>query len=94
MTIVLISAETYRRPCAYYEVKRSYEMGKGMLSIHIRNINAPKIGTDIRGQSPYEQLAGGGRKLSTIVPTYDWVLGDGYGNLAACTEKAAQLAGR
>jgi hypothetical protein len=54
VTIVLIGNETSTRPWVHYEIQKSWSEGKGLLGIYIHNINAPRIGTDKKGQNPFD----------------------------------------
>ena len=98
VTVVLIGAETYDRPWVQHEIKRSYELGKGMIGVYLNNVKDPHNGTDKRGRNPFEYwtIEQGGRKilLSSIYPVYDWVSDDGYKNLPTWLDKAAAAAGR
>jgi len=98
VTVVLFGAETFDRPWVRHEIKRSHELGKGLLAIDIHSVKDPQHGADFQGKNPldYWQVDGGGRKvgLSSIYPTYDWVVDNGYTNLSAWIEAAAKAAGR
>jgi hypothetical protein len=97
VTVVLFGAETYDRPWVRHEIKRSFELGKGMLGIDIHNIKDPQLGTDAQGKNPlgYWEVDRNGKKvpLSNLYKSYDWVRDDGYNNLAAWIEAAAKAAG-
>jgi hypothetical protein len=98
VTVVLFGAETYNRPWVRHEIKRSYELKKGMLAIDIHNVKHPRIGTDVQGKNPlsYWQVEVGGQKvlMSSLYKSYDWVGDDGYANLSGWIEAAAKAAGR
>ena len=98
VTVVLIGAETSERPWVRHEIKRSYELGKGMIGIWLNNVKDPQTGTDVRGKNPFDywQVDQGARKvsMSSLYPVYDWVGDDGYKNLPSWLDKAASAAGR
>ena len=98
VTVVLIGSETYDREWVRHEIKRSYELTKGILGIYIHNVKDPQYGTDTKGKNPldYWTVEQNGRKVpfSSLYKTYDWVNDDGYTNLAAWVEAAAKAAGR
>lgn len=98
VTVVLFGAETYNREWVRHEIKRSYELEKGMLAIDIHNVKDPQLGTDIQGQNPLEywSVERNGSKVSfaSLYRTYDWVRDNGYANMPAWIETAAQDAGR
>lgn len=98
VTVVLIGSETYNRDWVRHEIKRSYELGKGILGIYIHNVKDPKLGTDIKGKNPLDfwSITRNGSKVSfsSLYKTYDWVNDDGYTNLSSWIEAAAKAAGR
>ncbi|EJC6859409.1 TIR domain-containing protein [Vibrio parahaemolyticus] len=98
VTVILFGAETYDRKWVRHEIKRSYELKKGILAIDIHRVKDPKKGADIQGKNPldYWFIEKNGRKVyfSEMYETYDWVNDDGYKNLASWIEKAAKAAGR
>ncbi|QEH79305.1 TIR domain-containing protein [Sphingomonas sp. C8-2] len=96
VTVVLYGAETYNRPWVRHEIKRSHQLGKGLLAIDIHSIKDPQLGTDVAGHNPlaYWTDKPGGRSLSQIYRSYDWVRDDGYANMAAWIEAAAKQVGR
>lgn len=98
VTVVLFGTETYDRPWVRHEIKRSYELGKGMLAIDIHNVRDPQSGTDFPGRNPldYWTVKRGGSDVpfSSLYSSYDWVRDNGYANLAAWVEAAAKAAGR
>ncbi|WP_448671274.1 TIR domain-containing protein [Pseudoxanthomonas mexicana] len=49
--IVLIGTDTSKRPWVNYEIKKAWEDGKGLLGIHIHNLNCPNNGTCHRGSA-------------------------------------------
>jgi hypothetical protein len=98
VTAVLFGRETYDRQWVLHEVKRSYQLGKGILAIDIHNVRDPQTGTDIQGRNPldYWEITQIGQKvkLSRLYKTYDWVRNDGYNNVSSWIEDAAKGAGR
>ncbi|KUJ00523.1 TIR domain-containing protein [Vibrio sp. MEBiC08052] len=98
VTVILFGAETYERKWVRHEIKRSYELNKGILAIDIHRIKDPQKGSDTQGKNPldYWSIEKNGRKVcfSELYETYDWVNDNGYNNLATWIEKAAKAAGR
>jgi len=98
VTVVLFGAETYEREWVRHEIKRSYQLGKGILAIDIHRIEAPKKGADVQGKNPLDfwsaTVDGVKTPFSRIYKTYDWVANDGYKNMPAWIEAAAKAAGR
>ena len=98
VTVVLFGAETYDREWVRHEIKRSYELQKGILAIDIHSVKDPQLGTDKQGRNPldYWTVKRNGKDvpMSKIYKTYDWVRDDGYRNLPGWIEAAAGAAGR
>ena len=98
VTVVLFGAQTYDREWVRHEIKRSYELKKGMLAIDIHRIKDPQLGEDVQGRNPldYWSAERNGRKVpfSSLYSTYDWVNKDGYNNMSTWIENAAVAAGR
>lgn len=98
VTVVLFGAETYDREWVRHEIKRSYELKKGIVAIDIHKIKDPLLGSDKQGKNPldYWAIEQNGRTVpfSNFYKTYDWVDDDGYNNLASWIEAAAKAAGR
>jgi len=98
VTVVLFGAETFSREWVLHEIKRSHELGKGMLAIDIHSVRDPQLGADSQGRNPLDywsaDTGGVETPLSQIYRTYDWVRDDGYHNMPAWIEAAAKAAGR
>jgi hypothetical protein len=99
VTVVLVGAQTAQRKWVNYEIKKSHGDGKGLLAITLHNIRATAQNYGIPGPNPLAgfwvpDVFGGRRYLSDIWPTYDWINDDGYNNVGAWIEAAAQQAGR
>lgn len=105
VTVVLIGAETAQRGWVNYEIEKSLERGNGMLGIYIHNIGNREGQKDYAGANPFDNftiekpssfsyIANTRAPLSTIYPTYDWVLGNGYNNFSTWVENAAKAAGK
>jgi len=98
VTVVLFGAETYDREWVRHEIKRSYELRKGILAIDIHNVKDPQKGVDVQGRNPLEywsvERSGRNVTFDQIYSTYDWVNDDGYTNLTNWIEAAAKAAGR
>lgn len=98
VTAVLFGAQTYEREWVRYEIKRSYELRKGILAIDIHNVKDPQLGPDVQGRNPLEywSVKQNGRDVpfTALYRTYDWVRDDGYANMPLWIEEAARAAGR
>lgn len=94
VTVVLFGAETYDREWVRHEIKRSYELKKGILAIDIHRVKDPRDGADKPGKNPLDYWKVGSVPFSQIYKTYDWVNDGGYQNMPAWIEAAAKAAGR
>jgi hypothetical protein len=98
VTVVLIGAETFCRNWVLHEIKRSYELKKGILGVYIHNVQDPQYGTDMKGRNPLEywSITKNGTKVSfsSMYRTYDWVTDNGYNNFSSWVESAAKAVGR
>ncbi len=66
VTVVLIGSETYDREWVRFEIKRSYELGKGMLGVYIHNVRDPQLGTDTKGKNPFDHWTVEGAVVSAL----------------------------
>jgi hypothetical protein len=98
VTVVLFGYETYEREWVRHEINRSYQLGKGMLSIDIHKIKDPQLGADRPGKNPlaYWRITRDGKPVpfTQLYKTYDWVDDNGYDNIGTWIEAAAKAAGR
>ena len=92
VTVVLFGAETYEREWVRHEIKRSYELGKGLLAVDIHSVKDPQRGTDVQGKNPlnYFNVKQNGQdvSLSSLYKSYDWVRDNGYTNMPSWIEAA------
>ena len=94
VTVVLFGAETYEREWVKHEIKRSFELGKGILAIDIHGIKDPQKGADVQGKNPLAHWKTGDTPFTKKYKTYNWVDDDGYTNMPTWIEEAAKAAGR
>ncbi|WP_440235049.1 TIR domain-containing protein [Brevundimonas diminuta] len=94
VTVVLYGRETYDRDWVRHEIKRSYELNKGLLAIDIHQIKDPSSGVDQPGRNPLSYFTVDGKPMSSLYANYDWVRDNGYANMPAWIEAAARAAGR
>lgn len=92
VTVVLIGSETCTRDYVQYEIIQSYNKPNAMIGIYIHNMKTQKGLTCTKGSNPfgnvYVERGGVKNFLSSVIPTYDWVLDDGYNNLGKWIENA------
>src|SRR3546814_18533204 len=63
VTEVLFGAETYDREWVRHEIKRSYELGKGLLAIDIHSVKDPDRKSVVQGKSVAVRVDFGGRRI-------------------------------
>ncbi len=71
-TIVLVGAVTARRRWVKYEIKKSWNSGKGLFGIRIHRLLNQEVRQAAAGPSPFEQFRlKNGKALSSVVELYD-----------------------
>jgi len=97
VTVVLIGTETSQREYVKYELKKSWEEGKGILGIYIHNCKDQYGRTDTPGNLNFElnfKNQYGEGSFSQRFKTYDWIINDGRNNIEKWIEAGATEAGR
>ena len=98
VTCVLIGEETANRPWVEYEIKKSYQEGKGLFGIYIDGMENQKNEKGKKGKNPFENYYitenGKNKYLSEIFPVYHWLNENGRNNIQKWIENAAKKAGR
>jgi hypothetical protein len=94
VTAVLIGSETASRKYVLYEVEKSYSEGMGLVGIRIHQLKNQAGSTGTAGANPLDVVSVGGKKMSSIFKTYDWVGDKGYDNLGSWVEAACKAVGR
>ncbi len=94
VTVVLYGRETYGRDWVRHEIKRSFELKKGLLAIDIHQVKDPSSGVDQPGHNPLSYFTVNGSPMSSLYANYDWVRDNGYANMPTWIEAAARAAGR
>ncbi|WP_428507375.1 TIR domain-containing protein [Roseateles sp.] len=54
--VVLIGTETHTRPWIQHEIRKAWTDNRGLLGIHIHNLNCPRQGTCSKGTNPFDQF--------------------------------------
>jgi hypothetical protein len=70
-TIVLIGRNTANRKWVNYEIKKSWEDGKGLLGIYIHNLLDRHGHQTLKGSNPFDAFTLGNASLSRFVSVYD-----------------------
>ena len=92
--IVLIGSETANRPWVIHEIKRAWELDKGLFGVHIHNLKDARTGQKSRmGENPFDKLTfNNGEKLSTKVKRYDLNSNDAYNDLRNNLQQMVEIA--
>lgn len=81
--IVLIGTDTHKRPWVKYEIEKAWKDGKGLLGIHVHNLNCPNNGKCSKGVNPFDAIQFK-RGNTVIVPkVYDPKANDAYNDIAS-----------
>ena len=90
--VVLIGTDTHKRPWVKYEIQKAWKDGRGLLGIHIHNLNCPNNGTCSKGTNPFDQFTFKDKGVIVTPPVYDPPSSAAYNhikdNLAAWVESA------
>jgi hypothetical protein len=70
-TIVLVGERTAGRKWIKYEIKKSWEYGKGLVGICIHNLKDQNGEQAKKGRNPFDDFSVDGKPLSEIVKLYD-----------------------
>ena len=71
VSIVLIGSGTAGRKWINYEIKKSWDDGKGLIGIYIHNLQERNGYQSPRGGNPFDGFTVKGKSLATIVRAYD-----------------------
>lgn len=94
--VVLIGSETHKRPWVTHEIKKAWQDSRGLVGIHIHNLNCPNNGTCLKGKNPFDQFTFKNNNGAVVVPpVYDPPARNAYNhikeNLASWVEDAIAL---
>lgn len=88
VTIVLISGDTWERDWVKYEIEESERQEMGLLGIRVHNMKDLNGNYGVSGLNPFSFA-----DINKDYPVYDWVNDNGYNNINAWVDSAAQSAG-
>lgn len=93
--VVLIGSDTSKRPWVKYEIEKAWKDSKGVLGIHIHNLNCPNSGTCTMGADPLAAFTFKRNGVVVVPKTYNPKSSDAYNaiaaNLDAWVEEAIKL---
>jgi len=99
--VVLVGTNTAGRKWITYEIQRSWDLGKGVLGVHIHNLKNLDGSQCTKGTNPFWYATNGSTALAQIVSLYDPPYSDSKqvydhikSNLADWIEKAVELRGK
>jgi hypothetical protein len=104
-TVVLIGTNTFGRKWINYEIKSSWDSGKGLVGVHIHSLKNVLQFQTLKGRNPFEDFTitinGVKKDLSTIVKAYSPPQTDSQqayahikANLAGWIEEAISIRGK
>ena len=80
--IVLIGSATVSRKWVKHEIKRAWELKKGLFGIYIHNLKCPRSGTCAKGPNPFDSWKIGDQSMASLVTCYDPSSWDAYGEIS------------
>lgn len=80
--IVLIGSETANRRWVKHEIKRAWELKKGLFGIYIHNLKCPRTGTCSKGPNPFNSWNVNGQSMASLIPCHDPSARDAYGDIS------------
>lgn len=94
--IVLVGSETANRRWVKHEIKRAWELKKGLFGIYIHNLKCPRTGMCSKGANPFSNWNVNGQSMASLITCYDPSAWDAYGeisrNLATWVSQAIEAA--
>lgn len=69
--IVLVGESTANRKWVKYEIKRAWELKKGIVGIHIHNLKDHAGNKANKGDNPFKQFTIGDKNMGSIVKCYN-----------------------
>lgn len=71
--VVLIGSGTANRKWINHEIVKAWNVGKGVVGVHIHGLKSSEGKTSAKGGNPFDHvtLSSGTKKLSSIAKTYD-----------------------
>lgn len=79
--VVLIGADTSKRPWVKYEIKKAWESRKGIVGIHIHNLECPNTGTSKQGADPLKLFTFKRDGVIVYPKTYNQKSTDAYNDI-------------
>jgi hypothetical protein len=80
--IVLIGSATANSKWVKYEIKRAWELKKGLFGIYIHNLRCPRTGTCAKGSNPFSNWNIGNQSMANLVTCHDPSSWDAYGEIS------------
>lgn len=71
VVIVLIGPRTAKRKWVLYEIEKGWQLGKGILGIHVHNLVHRERERGPKGENPFDRFRYGEARFSTIVETHE-----------------------
>lgn len=71
VVVVLIGSKTAGRKWINYEIEEAWRAGKGVLGIHVHNIEDVNSNQSLKGSNPFVGRTVDGTNLASVVKVYD-----------------------
>lgn len=71
VVIVLIGSNTSGRKWINHEIRKAWNDERGILGVYIHNLKDKAENQTKKGSNPFDKITVGGKKLSSVVKTYD-----------------------
>jgi hypothetical protein len=66
--VVLIGTDTHKRPWVKHEIQKAWKDDRGLIGIHIHNLECPNNGTCDKGKNPFDAFEFKDKNGRVIVP--------------------------
>lgn len=80
--IVLIGSGTASRKWVQHEIKRAWELKKGLFGIYVHNLRCPRSGTCAKGTNPFDNWRIGSQSMASLTACYDPSIWDAFGEIS------------
>lgn len=80
--IVLVGSQTANRKWINYEIEKAWNDRKGVVGIHVHNINCPRNGKSTMGRNPFELYDINNKNMAQIVKCYNPSAHNTYNDIA------------
>lgn len=80
--VVLVGSDTANRRWVTHEIKRAWELKKGLVGIYIHNLRCARTGTCTKGSNPFRKWTVNGQTMDSLITCHDPSAWDAYGDIS------------